>query len=187
MVAWRIVVDKGENLLTLRHFKNEIFRNSRDETKSKLRDLWKEVDFESRISELEAKVINARHNYVAHLNKEFHLHPDEKLISKLALSLADIKSLLDAARKLFDLLCFTEHHSLWLWAYGERNVENHQTDVDKLLDMVAKNSRILNLPEEDPDALKRKLIKFSSSDLRVINQYRRKFDMSEINPDDFDK
>jgi hypothetical protein len=179
MIIWRIVADKDSNKLTLRAFKNQVFQNLKDRIKPTLGVALKQVNFEYRMAALERKVISVRHGYIAHLDSQSNLSPDPNELAAISLTLQDLKTILEIARNLFDVLCFNSYHSLWLWGYPESFREKQQTDIDQLLDYVARSSDLLNLPEKDPSFWKAQLQELSSNDLNTLNQYRRKFGLPD--------
>jgi hypothetical protein len=114
IVAWRIVLDPDADTLTLQRFHDEIFKNLRDESaREHLSSRMKQIDFKNRVKDLGDKIKNARHNHLAHLNRQLQLTPPKpQEMEKLVLRLGDLKSLLEATRELFNALCFEHRHEL---------------------------------------------------------------------------
>lgn len=181
MGIWRIVVDADSSALTLRKFKNHIFQHMLDySSKEQLKQALREVDFETRIVSLETKVRHARHNYLAHLNSDSHINPNPLVITQNAMNLSELKDILNVSRELFDVLCFSHRYELWLWGYLGKVRERNETDIDELLDAIARNNPKLNMPEKDPEVWEEMRSEMSEHEIIVLNTYRRKFGLSEI-------
>jgi hypothetical protein len=181
MIVWRIAVDTGGDSLTLNRFKNEIFQHLRDDqTKKDLGARIRNDGFEIKITGLKEKVNHARHNYLAHLNREAHITPDERRIAQNAVSLNELRSLRDALRDLFDVLGFEHLYVLWPWGYLDGQRQRQSTDIDRLLDGIAKESYLLNMPEYNPEVWEMKSLNLSQRELGIINDYRPKFGLSPM-------
>ncbi len=182
-ISWRIVIDTDSNILTLRSFKNDIFQHLRSDTKSKqiLGRMIKLVDFEKQIASLEKKVTYIRHNFIAHLNEENQTNPEPQILINFTIRQADLETLLNTSRDLFNVLCFGEYHELWLWDYSEIVRSDSRTDIDRMLDSIARNSPVLNLPETDPELWKKHFIESSPTRIDMFNAYRIKFGLAKIN------
>jgi hypothetical protein len=178
---WRIGVDRRKDVLTLKNFKDDIWANLKDNTAGQIfQGKLEHVDFDNQIQTLNERLTELRHNYFAHFNKSLNLTPKPEKIANIAVSLSDFKNFIVIIRKLFDVLCFEHHHDLWLWAYSQYRRENQETDVDKLLDGVARNSDLLNLPETAPDIWTGIVAELSDYDLAIINKYRLKFRLPSV-------
>jgi hypothetical protein len=179
--AWRIIVDKDKRVLTLVKFRDNILQHISDlELKNDLEMRLVQVDFDNRVSVLHKKIDRARQTHVAHLNREVQNTANKQGSETLSISLFELKELLKITGELFDVLCFDEHHDLWLWAYAENFREQHPADIDKLLDSIARNSYVLNLPEKEPHVIEQGLYQYTENELQVVNEYRRKFGLPEI-------
>ena len=53
------------------------------------------------------------------------------------------------------------------------------TDIEKLLDSVARDSGVLNVPENDPYTWSLRREEFKKADLEIINKYRVQFGLPE--------
>lgn len=179
MIAWRIIVDPDEKTLTLQRFRENVAVNVQLGGQVLLNNALNRVDFENRMKELQQKIIYARHNYLAHFN--YKLNTDRaKAVRKLQLHLEDIKSVVEIARELFNALCLTHLHSLWLWGYLGSAREREITDIDELLDSVAHNSVWINMPETDPDLWQERRSEISIQDRDKFNLYRSKFGLAQV-------
>lgn len=185
MGAWRIIVDTRDDAITLRHFKNHVFKHLRDENeKQLLASRIKEIDFDNKISALSTKIRNARHNFIGHLNREVQLKPEIQNPYEFSISLSEMRELLETVLKLFNVLCFENYHYIWLWAYSDTSRNRRETDIDRLLDLLAQNSPLIQSPENNPRYWGIKRQKLTESDVAILNEYRRRFGLTEISRDD---
>jgi hypothetical protein len=67
-----------------------------------------------------------------------------------------------------------------LWGYGENSRITRTTDIDELLDNVARKSHLLNLPESAPFLCASVFSELSDFELATINQYRVKFGLPVV-------
>ncbi|MBZ0301862.1 MAG: hypothetical protein K8J31_19090 [Anaerolineae bacterium] len=180
MIAWRVGVDDGNNTLTLKSLKNSIDKNLQDEkTRKQYRKNLKQGDFSNRIRDFSEKVRHVRNKYLAHIDREANTNPDPQDVIDFSLSSQDLQITLEIMRDLFDVICFNIQHSLWIWAYLGH--EKHKTDIDELLDNVARNSPVFKTLENEPDVFYEfELAGYTDKDIETLNQFRRKFQMPEI-------
>jgi hypothetical protein len=65
--------------------------------------------------------------------------------------------------------------------YDSRALRHHEkTDIEEILDGIARNSFFLNMPERHPERWKYRRPNLSGDKLKSFNHYRRKFDMPEV-------
>jgi hypothetical protein len=188
MIICRIALDSSPDALTLRQLKNEMLRYVREDsvvTRQELKAFFKQADFEARVSALEKNVQEIRNNYLAHFDREWNLNPSP---NRASVSFTDLKSLLSALEQLLRLLSLNVEMMLWYWDYLDYapNVympkgRTPTSDIDELLDAVARQSDLLNLPENSPFGMDDWGSELSDSDLALLNQYRSKFGLPEIN------
>lgn len=181
LIIWKTALDKDRAALTLNSFKENILAHLVcEEAKNDLNTALQRVEFDKQIANTKKKIEFARHNYVAHLNAKLTTDLDNPERQKLALSLPDLKELLETLRRLFDLLCFSQKYSLWLVGELDADRAYGRTDIDRLLDMLAEHSNLLNMPERKPEVWKLRLEKLSESDLKTLNDYREKFGLPRV-------
>src|SRR5207237_214690 len=98
---------------------------------------------------------------------------------------SEIRDLGDAVQALFRALTpFNVDHTMWFMEYDPRiqrpRGSDHRSDVEWLLDTVAQNSLVLNMPEYDPQKWPYRRAQLSSTQLATLNEYRRKFNKPEV-------
>ena len=57
---------------------------------------------------------------------------------------------------------------------------DEKTDIEEILDGIAKNSFFLNMPERYPERWKYRRPDLTGDRLKNFNHYRRKFDLPEV-------
>lgn len=175
IIASRVIVEGDSDALTLKGFKTGIVRNAVDQSAEQMiRDRLRTISFDKRIAAIEEKIRAIRNNFVAHLDKTQNtLELSQRTIADM--TYAEMKELLDGGYELFNALSFEAYYVPWFAEYSDQIRNAQQTDVERLLDQVAKSSFLLNLPETQPEAWQRRRSKLSSEEIELLNHYRRKF------------
>lgn len=177
LIITKLATDEGGDLHTLRQFKNWVFQQIKPEYKSDFRQKLKEVKFDLRTEKTFNKAKNLRDNLFAHFNRD-------KLKQIPNLSLSELEELKDKLNSLFDALLFNVEYEMLLPSYSEnailtKKVEN-QTDIEVILDLIAKNSELLNMPERFPEEWKYDKENYDKEAIEKINKYRKKFNLPEV-------
>jgi hypothetical protein len=180
MIASRAILETDKDSLTLKNYKSEIVRNTVDDTaKQAVKDLLRSVNFDKRIAEIEAKIRDIRNNFLAHFDKiQNTLEPEKRTVADI--TYGEMKELLAAAFDLFNILSFETYFVPWLMDYGDQVRNAQQTDIERLLDYVAKSSHLLKLPERDPEVWQRRRLKLNTEEIKQINYYRTRAGLTEI-------
>jgi hypothetical protein len=187
LIIWKVVVDNafGEGI-TLQQFRNEIIQHiQRNEYREEFKKMLKDIDFEKTVSIFNSKIREIRHNYVAHLNLAKHISPTPEEIKQRSLLFDELKKYCGIINSFFDILCFGHQKALLPIEYHPDVIHpagiDSRSDIEKLLDDVARNSDILNMPEKYPDnwamLIRNQLF---SENLTILNKYRRKFGLSAV-------
>lgn len=182
LAIWKVGIDSKADGLTLRQFKNDILRRyvDRQEVRVQLQDALRVVDFEARLSRLEGKVRDLRHHIVAHWSRGW-LNADFEFRSKRAVDVAHLKSTAQVLDELFHLLCFRSDFATLPDDYFlEKHNPGMSTDIDRLLDDIARKSPTLRRPEENPEAWQELKTKLSPEDIELFNSYRTKLGLETV-------
>ncbi|MEK7727814.1 MAG: hypothetical protein AAB354_05330, partial [candidate division KSB1 bacterium] len=77
LIIWKVAVDNDfEKGVTLQKFKGRILKHLRNDVLLKeFKKALKETDFKKAFPIYESKILELRHNYIAHLNLEKHTKP----------------------------------------------------------------------------------------------------------------
>ncbi len=183
MIVWRVGLDADRRTLTLPQLTDKIRQNLREEYSSEFEDLLRDVDFEAALSDLAPRVRELRHNRIAHFNRDWNVDLGPEQAKQRGLQLSELMALRDELKSLFGLLCFEDRKSVHLIHYHPevRHPPGVDTrpDIERLLDCVAKQSELLNMPERQPEAWPHSRKNLSSAELEVLNKYRVKLGLPE--------
>jgi len=174
----RLIKDKSGDLFTLLQFKNWIRSNLREEYRDEYQYLLKEVKFNNEIKHLLDKAKKIRNSQIAHLMNNQALKDFPRI------DFNELKILTSEVNKLFITISFGVDSLLLPLEYSPRVKHpigsDNRTDIEKILDSVAKESLILNLPESDPIYWKSYRQGLSQDDTIVLNEYRMKFKLTLV-------
>ncbi|HEY2922103.1 MAG TPA: hypothetical protein VGK77_24245, partial [Candidatus Binatia bacterium] len=82
---------------------------------------------------------------------------------------------------LLNALAFNVEYSMLPIPYDARaRRPSEKTDIEEILDGIAKNSFFLNMPERYPERWRYRRPNLSGDKLDAFNHYRRKLDLSEV-------
>lgn len=180
MIAWRVAIEDKKDRITLKNFKKDIIENTIDDkVRTYVLNELNKLDFDQKSGKLRRKVNLIRNHYVGHLVQSEILTPVLK-DTETEINLEDLAQLLQLTHELFNTLCFGNYHELRL---SEHHSSQYfaSTDIDYLLEIVAKNSPTINAPENDRLFWEQRLLpKLSDSDLETINTYRANFQLNRV-------
>jgi hypothetical protein len=174
------LLDSGENTETLRHFKNEILKNLRDEeVREQVKAALRASNFEPKLVPLEGKIRELRNNIVAHLNRTW-VNADAEFRKARAVGLTELRNTAQVLEDLFAFLCFDLELPPQLIDYWLSRHSSGGADIDELLDDVVRKSWVFNCPEKEPEAWQELKATMPTPDVEVINSYRKKFKLEPI-------
>ena len=184
MIIWRVALDTDPDALTLRRLKNSIVQNLREEKhRSQLKRLLRKIDFEGAMSDLGPRVRDLRHKLLAHMDRDLNVDPRPEQIKQFSLYLAYLAVLQDKLNSLFESLCFGKQRLPLPIDYHPEVRHppgvDARPDIETLLDCVAKESALLNMPEQQPEVWPRWRKNLSPEELEVLNKYRVELGLPE--------
>lgn len=96
----------------------------------------------------------------------------------------DLNIIRQKVNELFNILCFSHGYSVEFIEYSS-NVEHPpgtdtRTDIERILDNIAYNSPLINMPEEQKEFWPHYRQNLSEDDIKIMNSYRRKFKLNPI-------
>lgn len=168
------------NTYSLLRFKNDVRKMLKSEYVSLFDQEMSSVRFEAEIKELFEQAKNLRNERIAHIDpsniwNELEISP---------VNFPDLKRLRDALNSLLNALSFnTEYMMLPIQYHPQVNQpigRKYTSDLEDILDSVIRNSDILNMPEKHPIRWSRRKKRLSKEDLNLLNEYRAKFDLPEL-------
>jgi hypothetical protein len=184
MTIWRLTVDRSQKGLTLQQLQDQIYQNIPDEKhRNALQRSMRKVRFKITLGDYRHKIREIRNSDIAHFDLQKHLNPHEEDFAKRGLVFSDLDRIRQKLNEFFGVLCFGHDRSVFLIHYSP--LVRHpvgsdtRTDIERLLDSVAKESDLLNMPEEHPAAWSERRKQLGDKTLKIINRYRGKFDLEE--------
>lgn len=179
LLVTKLVYDQGHGkqkpVYTLRQLKNKVNKFVTDKRREELIQQLDIVDFEQRTDTLLEKAGKIRNHRIAHFTPETILGSFDQTTQPERLLFSDIKALCDALNDYYEALTFGgDCHML------PRSYKNNNSDIQWLLDSAAKNSLILNMPEQEPDQWVYTRQRLTKEEVGQLNHYRRKFGLEEI-------
>jgi len=173
LIASRVCLDTRKNSLKLTEFRDEITKNlvSKKE-RSKFVDRHREVDFDGKMSEIGKQIKDLRNKRIAHLSKEIVGGSIKGSHFRQSVSLSGLREITNCLNEFFQVLS--------LGIGREMTLPNPDQDIDRVLYMLARNSDVLNMLEQQPEFWPCYKENLSNADLLILNDYRRKFGLPEV-------
>jgi hypothetical protein len=173
LIITRLVIDQHKDFYTLRKFKNIVKQMVKTEYRKSYSQYIKQSQFDSKTQSMLEKVTALRHNRIAHTTEAL-IQGD---LSVSNINFEELESLCKSLNSFFDTLSFNVGNN-FLPSIYDPNVEyfsgrEQRPDIEELLDFIAKNSEILNMPENNPALWASRTL--SVDDLKQLNDYRSKF------------
>lgn len=176
LIVTRLATDKKGDLFTLTRFKNNVRDLVKEEYKKGFELRLKETRFDRGVEELLAKAKNLRYHRIGHTTRAL-MAGDIKLFRP---NISELRKLCDALNHLMDVLAFNVEYGMLPIPYDPRVLPRRKTDIEQILDGIARDSHYLNLPERHPERWKYRRPHLSNEKVKALNHYRRKFDLPEI-------
>ncbi|HEY2091273.1 MAG TPA: hypothetical protein VGJ81_05260 [Thermoanaerobaculia bacterium] len=142
------------------------------------RDKLKNTKFDAGLRDVAQRVKDLRNARHAHLSLQKILEGSTRLVAA-----QELESLADELEKLYKPLLFGASASFLPIPYDpEIRAANSQneTDIARLLNVVARESYSLNLPERDPRAWEKRRATMTDDALNTFNVWRRRAGLSPI-------
>jgi hypothetical protein len=180
LIVTKIATDNGPDLYTIRGFRNRLFQLVRPEYQTDFRDILRQSRFDQNTEDILGRARELRNGRIAHATQALAFQiPEQDRID-----FAELVQLRDALNAQLDALSFNTEHMMLPIPYNSR-VErraggNHSTDIEEVLDAIARNSTLLNMPEQEPQDWSFQRAALTGSQINHLNHYRRKFKLSEV-------
>jgi len=174
----RMAADQAGDLFTLHRFKNTIVQRIKDAYREPFQQRLKEVRFDEETEKLLARAKDIRNQRIAHITQQFANNFFQRPPEQLGFNLGELKSLRDRLTALFQALAIDAGHRMLPIGY---DTDTGQSDIEQLLDGIADKSRILRMPEQQPEFWQAyRLPSLTDPEKDLINTYRRKFGLAPI-------
>ena len=171
----RLVTDQGKDWFTLNVFKNKVRELIKPEFKNQFDERLRRARFDKEVDSLLKKTRDLRVNRIAHTSNAFILSS----IPLYRLSMNELSELRNALNFLLNTISFNTEYVMLPMSYNQIDTGG-QPDIEEILDCLARNSHVLNLPENSLEEWRHSRLYLSEGDLSFLNQYRRKFNLPEV-------
>lgn len=177
LTVTRLATDADANFNTLLQFKNWVSAHARSEYRHSLAHTLKQRGFDTRTRQLLERARRLRDGQVAHIKRGFTLSEQDRI------DLDELKALRDRLNDLLAALSFNVGRMMLPVQYASEVIHpadmDARTDIQRLLDSIARDSDLLNQPERDPGNWPFYRGLRSEQELAIVNEYRVKFGLPE--------
>ncbi len=158
--------------------KNAIVQHIKDAHREPFLKRLKAARFDEETQELLARAKTIRNQRIAHITQQFTDDFFQRPLEQLGFNLGELKTLQDRITALFQALVIDATYRMLPIGY---DTDTSQTDIEQLLDGIADKSRILRMPEQQPEFWQTyRLPSLTDVEKELINTYRRKFGLTPI-------
>jgi len=170
-----LTTDQGDTKHTLTRFANIILNDGINDTdKPVYQKLLKNAKLDNKTEQIRKKIAAMRHNVISHR----FLDSDSSCVKHVqGVSLAEVRRAYDDVAKLFRAVNFGVEHISTLYVGGTVGGKPVEKDIDKLLDLIVKDSYWLTEPERKQDFWPPIRETMSEEDIAELNEFRNKFGM----------
>ena len=174
----RVATDQAGDLFTLPRFKNATVQHFKDAHREPFLKRLKAARFDEETEELLARAKTIRNQRIAHITRQFTDDFFQRPLEQLGFNLGELKTLRDRITVLFQALAINATYRMLPIGY---DTDTSQSDIEQLLDGIADKSRILRMPEQQPEWWQTyRLPSLTDAEKEQINIYRRKFGLTPI-------
>lgn len=153
---WKLCIDKKYEGLTLGKMRDKLMKDYiKPEFRDELIGRLKAADYEKKLATVEGLYTEIRHNYVAHFNFKKATTPTAVEIAARKLDLKVLLGTKDLMNSIYQVISLNRYAYLPVQYYPDSmNIAADGppgTDIDKLLDLIARNSETVNMPERQQE------------------------------------
>jgi len=176
LAVTRLATDKRSDCLTIGAFRDFTRQALRPEFARELDGVLTQHCFEEHLKQVLGNIKRHRDKWLAHLDSKEALQGG--ITANYGVSLSDIENVFADLKALFDLLCFGHGHGTLPAEYDEAaylpGVTGRPTDIEELLDEIARESPLLKAPEQRPDYWESRRAGMPQADIDEVNRRRTK-------------
>jgi len=177
LTVTKLTRDRRREVYTLPKFKNWVYKHVKAKYELEFKNWLKKSKFDSKINRILKNAVDLRNKMIAHFNK--HLLLGTRKVKYL--NIKELDELKDRLNSVLDTLSFDVEHEMLPFSYSKNVIwpkgVDHRPDIEVVLDSIAKNSDLLNMPEHSPDLWKYAKESFNEEGMKIFNKYRRKFNL----------
>ena len=177
---WKLCIDQDPQGLTLGKLRNKIMI---DYVKPEFRDeiigRLKSANYDTKLAEVQGIYTEIRHNYVAHFNFKKTTTPSAEEITARQLDLKVLLGTRNLMNSMYQVLSLDRYAYLPVQYYPDSlNIAAGGPpgiDIDNFLDLLARNSEAVNMPERQPEYWKLFKELRSPEEIEILLSLRKKF------------
>jgi hypothetical protein len=174
----RLATDSGGDLMTLLRFKNWVCGKVRPEHRSEFRKYLRRARFDEETRSMFRRAQMARDSQIAHIKREAPISEQDLL------DFDELRALRDSLNSVLGVLSFGVGRMMLPIPYSPLVIPpkgtDSRSDIERVLDGIARESAILNLPESQPDHWSVYRDNLSAQELKVLNRFRVRFNLPEV-------
>ena len=176
----RLVADDTSDVFTIPTFQQNLLKNIRPEYQAAYKERLRDNRFsDPQIRSIRDRAKVFRNKRLAHLTQDFFREAYDDTIERTHIYFPEIKDLCEKLNQCFSNLGFGREYRMLPTCYSSDR-PGYKSDIEEILDGIAKNSHILSLPETSPERWQIVRSTLTQGDLRQLNQYRKKFNMPDV-------
>jgi len=184
IIISRLIKDTSANSFTIRKFKNRIIKDYiKPEYREAFKNRIKNSKFEHIMNDILDRIQDLRNKRIAHTIEDYV--KDTKNIGRI--NFKELEKLRDFINLFFENLSFNIEHMMVPVPYSDKvqhpKDSDPRSDIEKILDSIAKESAFLNAPEINskwPTVWKEIKKRMTERELNIFNKYREKLRFPKI-------
>lgn len=183
LIIANLIAIRGRNskdVYSLRTFQARIAELVKPEYKQAFEERAQENELDAHASDIYQRIKRLRDKQIVHLTTDYYDECYDDTIAKTRLYIKEIKALCEKLYTWFHNLSFGCEYFMLYPCYWDDQPRGRKSDIEDILDGIAHDSYILNMPERDPNRWAYLHPSLSQDDLDHLNAYRKKFGMSEV-------
>lgn len=170
-----LTTDEGEQKHTLLRFKNRLLKDwIKESEKERYRKKLKSAKLDKNLRAVRSKITEMRHKVIAHRLLDSDRH---HLIHVEGVTLTELSQVCQDLETLFHDCSFGAEYISNFYVGGTVGGKPIEKDIDKLLDLIVKDSYWLNEPEEKAQFWPELRKLMSKEEVTELNEFRKKFGM----------
>lgn len=185
LLTAKLATDRDYRVLTLQKFKDNVRKHfAKDEHRDLLDQELKYIGLEKVISGFRNRIDTLRNRKIAHHDKDWLQNQTVPMLNEIALNFSELQSICLKINQYFYLLCFSVKYSVEYVEYSTKiqhpSGTDTRSDIEVILDGLAFNSPLLNMPEQQKEFWPHQRETLSKDDIRILNEYRNKFGLDSV-------
>lgn len=177
----RLVADDRPDVFTITAFQQRLLKLVKPEYEAAYKECLRDNRFsDPQIRNIRDRAKEFRNTRVAHFGRDFFQGAYNSTIKRTQLFFPEVKALSEKLNQCFSNLGFGREYIMLPTCYWNNKSAGHRSDIERILNSLAKDSHILNLPENSPNRWRVVRSTLTESELSQLNHYRKKFGMLEV-------